>query len=556
MGELLPLGIGDLSIGAGDIFRDVGIATEMGAERLAFDELEQGLFNVPSTQFGNEILPSVDIPEELGSLRDNNLLSIEQINQYQAGLDNFPQELNSQLESEFGELDDEFQDAVGRPDPDELDDEPRIFILIVRSDYWGGYFDPAQQMADSVVYNLWSKHSSEREIIYIEIDMFNFNELELHVLAHEFGHMVHWGQDHSPEPPEKPIKYWEDGWIDEAFATFAEVFLLEDINIPDVMDDAFFASKPDLPLIYFIGGENYNQVKLWMTFMYEHYGKQDFTSTLIQDQANGITGVRNTLRNLGYTETFEETFEHWVLANYLDDEEYQNGKYSYYHYNFTSCRLTDDHNTYPTGLNTYSVSSFAVDYIAFNTSAHTPITIDFTGDSSSVFRLSFILYDTQKAAVKDVQSIQLDSLNRGLFNVVDFGETFNKIIMVVMNVDSSLGDTVSAEYTYLANIETTIFENQRDLLTNKSLFSYSLKQNYPNPFNPATKIHFNLPEPDHVTLNVYNLSGQLIEVLVNEHRKSGEYEVIWTAEGLPSGIYFYRLQVGDYSETRKLILQK
>jgi hypothetical protein len=288
------------------------------------------------------------------------------------------------------------------PTPDEFDGDPRIFILIIPPEEWTGYFDPAQQMADSLVLRLWEKHSSEREIVYLASTAFTYNA-ELYVLAHEFGHMLHWGQDHSPEPPENPAKYWEDAWIDEAFATFASVYLIEDVNAPDVYDySAFFATQPDLSLIHF---QSYDQVQLWATFMWEHYGGADFMSTLIADQENGVPGIRNTLTDLGYAETFEDTFEHWVIANYLDDEEYEGGTYSYHHYNFPPCHLASVHSTYPTGLRTSTVFSFAVDYIAFDTASPAPITIDFTGDSTSVFRVSCILFNRASSDVVGIQSV-------------------------------------------------------------------------------------------------------------------------------------------------------
>ena len=83
-----------------------------------------------------------------------------------------------------------------------------------------------------------------------------------------------------------------------------------------------------------------------------------------------------------------------------------------------------------------------------------------------------------------------------------------------------------------------------------------LYQNYPNPFNPSTTIRFHLQKPVFVTLKVYDLMSKEIETLVEEPRGVGEYEVRWDTEGLPSGIYLYRLEAGDYVETRKLILQK
>jgi poly(3-hydroxybutyrate) depolymerase len=85
---------------------------------------------------------------------------------------------------------------------------------------------------------------------------------------------------------------------------------------------------------------------------------------------------------------------------------------------------------------------------------------------------------------------------------------------------------------------------------------FQLYQNYPNPFNPATRIKYQLAKSSHVELKIYNLAGQEIATLVNELQAAGEYDVTWQSKGLPSGVYFYRLQAGGFSETKKLILQK
>ena len=86
--------------------------------------------------------------------------------------------------------------------------------------------------------------------------------------------------------------------------------------------------------------------------------------------------------------------------------------------------------------------------------------------------------------------------------------------------------------------------------------SFYMKQNYPNPFNLETTIKYNLPKSSNVTLKIFNIVGQEIETLINEYQISGEHRVKWIPEGLPSGIYFYRLQSNKYSESKKLILQK
>lgn len=85
--------------------------------------------------------------------------------------------------------------------------------------------------------------------------------------------------------------------------------------------------------------------------------------------------------------------------------------------------------------------------------------------------------------------------------------------------------------------------------------SYALMQNYPNPFSPLTTIRYTLPNTEHVTLTLYNLSGQTIETLVNEHQGAGEHHVTWTRKGHPRGVYLYKLQAGAVSVTKKLTVQ-
>lgn len=85
---------------------------------------------------------------------------------------------------------------------------------------------------------------------------------------------------------------------------------------------------------------------------------------------------------------------------------------------------------------------------------------------------------------------------------------------------------------------------------------FILYQNYPNPFNPSTRIKYQLAISGHVVLTIYNLGGQEIATVVNEFQAVGEHEVTWQPNGLPSGLYFYRIQAGEYSDAKKLILQK
>jgi hypothetical protein len=86
--------------------------------------------------------------------------------------------------------------------------------------------------------------------------------------------------------------------------------------------------------------------------------------------------------------------------------------------------------------------------------------------------------------------------------------------------------------------------------------SFSLEQNYPNPFNPSTKITWHSTVSANQSIKVYDVLGNEIAILVDEFRVSGTYEVEFHPGDLPSGIYFYRLQAGDFIQTKKMILIK
>jgi len=83
---------------------------------------------------------------------------------------------------------------------------------------------------------------------------------------------------------------------------------------------------------------------------------------------------------------------------------------------------------------------------------------------------------------------------------------------------------------------------------------FKLEQNYPNPFNPLTNIKFRMADFGFVSLKIYNVLGSEVATLVNEEKPAGSYEIEFDASSLSSGIYFYKLNAVEYSETKKMIL--
>ncbi len=85
---------------------------------------------------------------------------------------------------------------------------------------------------------------------------------------------------------------------------------------------------------------------------------------------------------------------------------------------------------------------------------------------------------------------------------------------------------------------------------------YALSQNYPNPFNPSTQIDFSLSKSSHVLLNIYDITGRLVKTLVNEVENSGSHKITFDGSRLASGVYFYTLNAGNFTQTKKMILLK
>jgi hypothetical protein len=90
-----------------------------------------------------------------------------------------------------------------------------------------------------------------------------------------------------------------------------------------------------------------------------------------------------------------------------------------------------------------------------------------------------------------------------------------------------------------------------------------LYQNYPNPFNPSTTIRYSIPSSfiqnsttNKVSLIIYDILGKEVVMLVDQYQGAGDYEIVFDANNLASGTYIYRLQIGNYAETKKMILLK
>jgi len=339
------------------------------------------------------------------------------------------------------------------PVPDALDNDPRVFLLSIKPDWWGGYFDPTHQMSDTMVNRLWGIHSTEREIIYLNSKMVvPGNEF---MMVHELGHMIHWGQDHSPEPPENPTYYWEDTWIDEGFSTFADVYMNQDINQSGVLDNRPFINEPNA--ISLINFSNYDCSKLWMVYLYENFGGKKLIKALLKNQLNGIAGVDSTLKQLGYKTTFNSVFESWALANYLDDDE-SNFLLNYKHFNFPPRKHRFEKKyewkSAEVLLDSGSLPAYATDYLKYDAGMlpYGPTRVSISGDKGSKFAAYIIKFDSS-GKNQELFTINFTDSSNGSIIIPYPKMTSGYFVVAVMNENSNLaaGDTMRYRITFETN---------------------------------------------------------------------------------------------------------
>jgi hypothetical protein len=155
-------------------------------------------------------------------------------------------------------------------------------------------------------------------------------------------------------------------------------------------------------------------------------------------------------------------------------------------------------------------------------------------------------------AISDVDGSSEDKFYGRLYSV-DGLVPGNNIIAV--EVHQSSGDSEDLSFDLgleaTANKLTGISEIQRNIPQDFILF-----EPYPNPFNPTSTIRYQMPEACYVKLNVYDIMGRKVSTLVDEHQVADRYHVEFDAVNLASGIYFYQIQMGTFTDTKKLILQK
>ena len=137
----------------------------------------------------------------------------------------------------------------------------------------------------------------------------------------------------------------------------------------------------------------------------------------------------------------------------------------------------------------------------------------------------------------------------------------NDGIILIYSLDGSrLTSSKLFEYSGEINVTKTVIADWygSDIVVSSMQVpdKYILGKVYPNPFNPVTNVSFTLPEDSHVSFEIFNLKGQLIDSIYNGFRNAGEYHLTWNAEGIVSGTYFLKMNAGSYQDVQKILLMK
>jgi hypothetical protein len=167
---------------------------------------------------------------------------------------------------------------------------------------------------------------------------------------------------------------------------------------------------------------------------------------------------------------------------------------------------------------------------------------DFRACTSDLISGKYYFFGSNVGTIIDLNTYQVTNIPLGGIS----GGVITSALLYGTNifVGTETGGVFRAQLSTLTSV------NEEKELPN----DFSLSQNYPNPFNPTTTIAFSLPSKSYVSLKIFDALGREVSVLVSEEMTAGTYSKQWNANSLPSGVYFYRLQAGSLTETKKLTL--
>ncbi|HEX9971473.1 MAG TPA: T9SS type A sorting domain-containing protein [bacterium] len=219
--------------------------------------------------------------------------------------------------------------------------------------------------------------------------------------------------------------------------------------------------------------------------------------------------------------------------------------------NFVAC------NNNLTNLIVYSTAINSVGTIFVGTAGGVFRSSD-NGDSWTQINTDLTSYSINAIAINKSDHVFAGTPG-GVFRSIDNGDNWTKINAGLSGRIYSL--VINSSDIIFAGATTAIFRSiQPTTAINDNIdcepLYFSLAQNYPNPFNPSTIIQYSIPKASQVELKIFDLLGRELKVLVTGKQEAGSYQVQFDSQGLPAGLYFYRLRAGKFCETKKMVIVK
>ena len=349
------------------------------------------------------------------------------------------------------------------PAPDEIDMDPRIYILLLDipdssagGNYVAGYFEPINQKRGAVRDPNTGMQfvSNEVELIYIDTDPLDTSGLlAQEILAHEFQHLIHWRHDPN-----------ESLWINEGCSEYSALFLCGYGKVIPSWHIEAFERKPQISLVYWSmvassSLANYGAAYLFIVYLHERFGGSSIIASLISEPADGINGINAVLFSKGYTERFGDVFADWKVANYLDDTSFAMGRYGYKNLNV---RVRPDirHSSFPVNQQR-NIESWSADYIEVISGAKVAnLQIDFSARNP---RHNF---DVRVIKLKDNFPVDVDYMRNGSLSIPKFGYDVDKVVIVpnwCAIRESDFGEIISYSYSIKfgndASLKTSVLRN-------------------------------------------------------------------------------------------------
>jgi hypothetical protein len=341
---------------------------------------------------------------------------------------------------------------LGLP-PDEIDLDPKIYILILdipdaheSGNFVAGYFEPINQKRGIVrdPNTGMQVQSNEVEMIYIDSSPLDVEDiLAREILAHEFQHLIHWRYDSD-----------EDIWINEGCSEYSALFLCGYQLGRHSEHVEAYENEPQTSLVSWGNNmdtlANYGASYLWMMYLHEHYGGISTISSIITEPTHGINGINTVLISKGYSQRFSDVFSDWKVANYLDNDTYESGRYGYSNLDLVPI-YSYRHDAFPISNRSHFIQSWSANYIEFT-----------GGNGSSNLNIDFGIkqsydFDIRVISIKNEKPIAVESMiveaGKGQISIPSFGYNADQVVLIpnwIPRTNADIDEAVS--YTYSANL--------------------------------------------------------------------------------------------------------